>query len=324
MSKEKQQMVEAAILYYEKKHTQQEIAQAMQLSRQTVSKLLSDALSERIVEIKIHNPEEECAQLERALCARFGLQRAVVCSIGAKSEAVCRLMTVRKAAEYLLPILQEGGRKIALSWGRTLQTLVEEFPSVRFCGNTVFPLFGATDSEKTCFLSNELARGFADKIGAEVKYAWFPYRPDQAEDCALLKKTSYYQKINALWEQVDVAIVGIGNAAVLRMFEDVFGYQEDESRAVGDIATHLFAQDGTLIPQYRNALCASVENLRRAQETVAIACSSPENDKVDAIVGGLRTGLIDTLVTDEHTARRVMEKAGEESTRRSVLEGRSL
>ena len=56
MRAEKKLMMETAILYYEKKMNQQEIAQIMNLSRQTVSKLLSDAIEEHIVEIKIHDP----------------------------------------------------------------------------------------------------------------------------------------------------------------------------------------------------------------------------------------------------------------------------
>jgi len=56
MDIQKKQMSEAAILYYEKNYTQQKIAQIMNLSRQTVSKLLNEAIKENIVEIKIHNP----------------------------------------------------------------------------------------------------------------------------------------------------------------------------------------------------------------------------------------------------------------------------
>ena len=59
MNDEKTLMYEAATLYYDKKLTQQEIAAKMKLSRQTVSKLLNDALRENVVEIKIHNPERE-------------------------------------------------------------------------------------------------------------------------------------------------------------------------------------------------------------------------------------------------------------------------
>lgn len=310
MSEEKNLMVEAAVLYYEKKKTQQEIAEIMKLSRQTVSKLLNDALREQVVEIRIHNPLEDCAELERGLCGRFGIRRAVVCSVSGRDEAVRLLMTVRKAAEVLVPVIEKGGQNIALSWGRTLQALIEELPRVHGEGNTVFPLFGATDSEKTCFLSNELARNFADKIGAEAKYAWFPYRPDRAEDCALLQRTSYYRKIQALWEHIDVAVVGIGNTAVLRLFEDVFGYREQSADVVGDMATHFFTADGTVMEPYSNSLCASAENLRRAGQTVAIACSSEKDDKVEAIAGALRTGLVDLLITDEYTARDVLAKEG--------------
>lgn len=310
MSAEKQLMVEAAVLYYEKKHTQQEIAQIMKLTRQTVSRLLSDAVSEQIVEIRIHDPEKDRRELEEQLCARFAIRNAVVCAVSGKDDGISQLMTVKKAAEYLTPILERGGQKIALSWGRTLRAFIAELPRLQTKGNTVFPLFGATDSENACFLSNELARGFADKIGAEVKYAWFPYRPDQKEDCELLKRTSYYKKMEALWGQVDLAIVGIGNTAVLeQMFQDIFGHHGRNAGAAGDIATHLFDVEGNLISPYDQALCAPVEALKNAGETVAIACSSDADDKVDAILGALRTGLVDTLITDEHTTQKVLKRA---------------
>ncbi len=308
MSVEKNLMVEAAILYYEKKYTQQEIAKLLKLSRQTVSKLLNDAIAEHVVEIKIHHPEMECRDLEQALCTQFGIRHAAVCNVSAKDSSIRQLMTVKKAAEYLLPFLQKGKQNIAVSWGRTLHALIEELPQIHTKENIVFPLFGATDTEKSCFLSNELARGFADKIGADVKYAWFPYRPDKEADCELLKRTSYYKKINDLWSKIDIAIVGIGNTAILQLFEDTFGYHEKNGCAVGDIATHFFSSDGTLITPNKHVLCVSSENLKNTKQTIAIAYSDDENDKDDAIIGALRTGLIDTLVTDKYTAQSVLAK----------------
>ena len=79
ISDEKILMSEVAILYYEKKHTQQEIAEAMGLSRQTVSKLLNDAIKEKIVEIKIHNPKKDCEELEKLICERFSINKCIVC-----------------------------------------------------------------------------------------------------------------------------------------------------------------------------------------------------------------------------------------------------
>lgn len=52
-----------------------------------------------------------------------------------------------------------------------------------------------------------------------------------------------------------------------------------------------------------NTLCASTENLKMAGKIIAIASGK---NKTEAIVGALRTEMLNTLITDEYTARRVM------------------
>ncbi len=303
MADEKILMAEAAMLYYEKNCTQQEIAARLNLSRQTISKLLNDAIKEHIVEIKIHNPMKDCEALERELCEKFNIVSAVVCSTSGKGEDVRRMMTVKAACDYLTPILEKGNRKIAVSWGRTIQSLIGELPEMKTQNNVVFPLFGATDTDRPYFLSNEIARSIADKIGANIKYAWLPYLPDDLSDCDLLKKTSYYKKLQELWDDIDLALVGIGNTDVLELFGKTFGYSEKKGKAIGDIATHFFSENGEVLGLYDNTLCASYDNIKNAKQTVAIACGS---DKAEAIRGALKTGLITTLVTDEHTAKRIL------------------
>ncbi|MBQ4543286.1 MAG: hypothetical protein IJA19_03860 [Clostridia bacterium] len=299
----KKQMEEAAILYYEKKYTQSQIAQMMKLSRQTVSKLLNDALNENIVEIIIHNPETVLKELEQEMCNKFGIKNAVVCGVSSADENLCLYITVRKAADYIVSLIEKGNKKIGISWGNTVSRIISEFKNVNITDNIVFPLFGATDMEQACYLSNELARSFADKTGAKVKYAWFPYRPDNTFDCDLFKNTSYYKNLNALWGDIDIAIVGIGNNKIIQNFGRLFGYNEKHLSAVGDIATHFFNQDGSFVELYENTLSASKDNLKNAKETVAVACGQ---DKTSAIAGALRTGLINTLITDEYTARRIL------------------
>ncbi len=300
---QKKQMQEAAILYYEKKYTQQEVADIMHLSRQTVSKLLNDALTENIVEIKINNPEVACAELERELCARTGLANAVVCGVSSMDESLRQMMTVRAAEDYLQAMIEQGHQRIGISWGRTIQMLVSEFPNIATTDNVVFPLFGATDQEESYFLSNELARSFADKIDAKVRYAWFPYKPDSDEDSKLFRNTSYYKKVSDLWNSIDIAVVGIGNSAMLQSFGKIFGYNEKGFSAVGDISTHFFDGEGKFVELYENTLCASVDNLRNAKHTIAIASG---DNKVEAIIGALHTGVVDTLIADEYTVRKIL------------------
>jgi len=303
MDFQKKQMQEAAILYYEKKHTQSEIAKMMHLSRQTVSKLLNDAVKEKIVEIKIHNPEIDCKELEQNICDKFNIRNAVICGVSSADEELCQIMTVKKAANYIQTIIEKGNQKIAISWGRTIHRLIYEFGDIKTANNIVFPLFGATEQEQACFLSNELARSFADRIGAKVKYAWFPYRPDCIADCDLFKKTSYYKSLCDLWNDIDIAIVGIGNREIIQTFAKVFGYNEKCASAIGDISTHFFDQDGNFVELYENTLCVERDALKNAKQTIAVASGK---HKIEAIIGALRTQMIDTLITDEYTARNII------------------
>lgn len=303
MNIQKKQMQEAAILYYEKKYTQNEIANIMNLSRQTVSKILNDAIKEKVVEIKIHNPEIACMELEKEICDKFGISNAVVCGVSSADESLCLLITVKSAVEHIYSLIEKGNQKIAISWGKTVEMLISEFCERNTLNNIVFPLFGATDQEKSYYLSNELARSFADKIGANVKYAWFPYRPDSVDDWKLFKKTSYYKKLYDLWNDIDIAIVGIGNREIIRTFGENFGHEEKYASAIGDISTHFFDENGNILDLYENTLCAEKDSLKRAKQTIAIACGK---DKTDAIIGALKTGIIDTLITDEYTAKNIL------------------
>jgi len=304
MQHEKNLMSEAAILYYEQKLTQQEIANRMGLTRQTVSSLLSRALDEKVVEITIHNPQAECRALETEIRQKFDISRVIVCSVSNRDEALRKTMTVRAATEYLRPLFLAGGQKIALSWGRTIQNLIQQMPILHTYGNVVFPLFGATDHECSYFSSNELVRSMADKLGASAKYAWFPYLADSKEDRDLIQRLSYYKKMQELWRSADIAIVGIGNTEILDLFGKTFGYSPNHAQVIGDIATHFFDENGTCMNLYEHSLCASAEDLKTAKQTIAIACG---DHKAKAIAGALRTKLLDTLITDEATARRVLE-----------------
>lgn len=303
MKDEKLLMAEAAVLYYKENRTQQEIAQLMHLSRQTVSKLLNDAIEEKIVEITIRDPQRDSQELQDQICRHFGIRSCVVCRVSGREDSLRQLMTVKAAAEYIIPILEKGNQKIAISWGRTVQSLIHTLPPLSTTGNTVFPLFGATDNEHAYFSSNELARSMAGKICAAVKCAWFPYMAPTPEDRRLLKELSYYKAMEDMWNTADVAILGIGNTEILEIFGDTFGYRDLHHQAIGDVATHFFNESGAFIQLYEGTLCASVEHIKSAKESIAIACGE---EKAQAIAGALRTGMIDTLITDEYTARQIL------------------
>lgn len=302
MKNQKQLMTDIALLYYKRGLTQQEIANSLNLTRQTVSKFLTTAIEEGVVEILVHNSENDRKDLEVAFQKHFQIN-AVIASTSKNNNELRELATIEKAIEYLLPIFQKGNLQIAVSWGRSVQAFIKQLPSVSTCGNTVFPLFGSTEHEQPYFLPNELSRELASKLDAHIKYAWFPYIPENAEDFKLFQRTTYYKTMQKQWNCFDIAIIGIGNNTAFRLLNPDFKNYDNIKKAVGDVATHFFSSNGELIETNEHTLRISANCLKNRGTKIAIAYG---NDKADAIIGAIKAGFVNTLITDEYTARLIL------------------
>jgi len=111
----------------------------------------------------------------------------------------------------------------------------------------------------------------------------------------------------------DLALVGIGtldeSAPLIR-----YGHisRQDRKRllaagAVGDMCTRFFTPDGKPVHVLDDRLIAvEWDELQRIPLVVAMAAGV---DKRDAILGALRSGCMNVLVTDESTARAVLKGA---------------
>ena len=299
---QKDLMAEIALLYYQKGLTQQEIANSLQLTRQTVSKLLTAAIEEKVVEIIIHNPQATRKELEAQLKSLYGIN-AVICSVSKNHNELRKLATTQTAVEYLSHIIEQPNLRIAVSWGRSVQAVIQAFPILSTQGHVVFPMFGATQHEQTYFLPNELAREFAVKLNANVKFTWFPYKLENENDFALFQRTDYFQNMQQEWEHLDVALMGIGNKRCFELLNPDFAKSTQAKTIVGDVATHFFTQNGSTVSSNEWTLRISQEQLKNVKEKIAVAYG---DDKVEAIHGAIRARFVDTLITDEYTAKQLL------------------
>jgi DNA-binding transcriptional regulator LsrR (DeoR family) len=302
MNNQKELMAEIALLYYKKGLTQQEIANCLQLTRQTVSKLLSDAINENVVEIIIHNPKTERKDLELRLNELYGIQ-AVVCTVNKNNDDLRKIATTQAAISYLSQIIKRENLRIAISWGRSVQAVIQDFPTVQTKNHIIFPMFGATEHEQTYFLPNELAREFAVKLGAKVKFAWFPYKLENENDFVLFKRTHYFQQMEQEWNNLDVALIGIGNNKGFRLLNPDYAEKGQIETVIGDVSTHFFTREGTAISSNELTLRISREQLKNVKEKIAVAYG---DDKILAILGAIRAGFVNTLITDEYTAKQLL------------------
>ena len=130
-----------ADFYFNEGLTQQEIAERVNMSRPSISRLLLEARENKIVEIKINRPIPTAPTLEIELCERFGLESAHILESGISTEEDVFRNLGRLGAEVLNKHLQDD-MILGLSWGTTVHVVVQELRPRRLPNVKVVQLIG--------------------------------------------------------------------------------------------------------------------------------------------------------------------------------------
>jgi deoxyribonucleoside regulator len=311
-------LLRAARLYYEANQTQKEIAEHLQVSRSTVSRLLRRAREQGIVRISIQDSLAATAQLAQALMDRFELRDVVVAAqTWGLPDSLGRKRIGQAAARYLCQILGDGAL-VGIGWGRTLYEMVEALEECEAEARIdVIPLLGGLAQVAPSFQVNELARRLGDFFGGSWRPCFIPaILPDKATHESL-KRMKDIRQMMELWKALDVAVVGIGNNAYDSEFEVLFArYLEPEMKdrlrdhnVAGDLCMRFFTREG--IPQggwTREIMGIELEELQRIPCVIGLAGGS---SKTEALLGAISGGYINTLVTDEPAAEGLLKAVGD-------------
>ncbi|HHY33018.1 MAG TPA: sugar-binding transcriptional regulator [Firmicutes bacterium] len=314
MSFDKRVLYEIAHQYYELERTQQEIAKSLGISRSQVSRALQQAREAGIVLLKVIDPDEDYSDLARALRERFGLKDAVVIG-GVDSPRLLAQNLGRAAASYLAHCVKERS-VIGVSWGATLRevaaALGAAIPSA--LNVTVVPLLGGLGQVAADLQINELAARVATALGGVNFYLHAPSFVDTPEAKAAIMADSNIKRVVELWERVDVALVGVGTFRPPSTLLERGGFPDAELRelrgigAVGDMCMRFFDIHGTPLETSLNDRIVGVtlEELSRMGCVIAVAGGA---NKTEAILGALRSRVVDVIITDDAAARGVMSLA---------------
>lgn len=303
-----QRLVEIARLYYEKDYTQAEIAKAVGVSRPVVSRLLSEARQRGIVRIEVRSPLDEDHELLGELMRTFGIRGGLIVPTGPSEEAVDRGLLVSQAALYVQRLLPEV-RRLGIGWGETVRDViaqVEDQDEQAGARRSVCPVIGSAPSAMQWFQTNELTRLLAEKLRADPYYLHAPAFPVSEGDRAMFTGTVEYRQVSDLWRELDLVLLGIGTYPTVPDYATAarFGDRLKQQKAVGVLATYYFDARGTIIDSPQDyAVRIPLEDLRGARQVVVVTGSGK---KAQAVHGGLMTGLISHLVTDEGTARELI------------------
>jgi DNA-binding transcriptional regulator LsrR (DeoR family) len=302
-----------AELYYERDLRQPEVAAVTGFSVSKVSRLLSAAREQGIVRISVEPPAEERPAIARELSERFGLEVEITPGRERDDAAATRLCGLA-AADLLIPRLPERGN-VGLAAGYTVAALASALPRLSRPGLRIVPIVGGWDTQHQFLDGNQLARRVADRLGAEARTLHAPAVLDTPEMRAALVRDSTIAATASQWSDLALAIIGIGGSPDASPgYRTVVDRLGERSRtdlraagAIGDIAGHFFRADGSFLQDWSDrTLAIPIDLLRQAGSVFAVGAGT---GKAAAVLGGLRTGLVRTLVTDRLTAEAVVRLA---------------
>ena len=305
-------LVRAARLYYEQRLSQDDVARELGTSRSNVSRMLTAAQEQGIVEIRINDPAGRVPELERALVQRFGLEHAIV-AVRPSDPGMRSVDRVGALAWQWLRGELKDGMTLALSWGKSVQSMVWAAQAESPLSVEVVQLVGGLSSVASEITGQELVRELATRLGAQYRYLHAPavFESATARDAMLAE--SSVQQVLELARRADVAVVGIGtvsqgsSAAILRSIRlnDAERAEFEAARPVGDLAARFFDADGHEVmgAVHDRVLAVTLDDFRNIPTVVGVAAG---REKVDGLRAALHGRLVDVLVCDAAAARGVL------------------
>lgn len=308
-------MIKVCDLYYNQDISQQQIAKMLGLSRPTISKLLSLAREQGIVQIKIVNLDTiEYWQLERELEEKYGLNEVRIVREG-ETEEESKDALGSMVARYLRRKIKEGNT-VGVSMGSTLYHMVsqmenlekEESGFMNKAENVTFvPLVGGVGQLRMELHSNSLAERLSRFYGGKFIPLHAPARvSSKSIRDELMKEESVLAAIRQT-KHLDIAVVGIGypneNSAI-----KATGYFKEneidsliERKVAGELCmqfydifgdTSAYSEDNTVIG-------IDIHKLTKVPCSIGVAGGM---EKLPAIKGAIKGRYINTLITDVQCA----------------------
>ena len=299
-----------AHLYYEKDMNQREIAKLIEVSRPQISRMLTDAKKEGIVKITILDKVDSCEDLEASLKKYFNLKDAIVAPTINYIPDMIRQVVGKAGANYIKNKIKNNF-KIGISWGISIYEMIKAFEPIEIDDIQVVQLIGGLGQTSTVLQSSELSKQLANKFNGSYHLLHAPGIVSKKEIADFLKKDKEISRILKLGKEVDMAIVGLDALWRHRSLVQVENLSEDDlqiledKKAVGQTCFRFYDIRGNICDENINerVIGISLDELKKIDTVVGIATSL---DTIEAIIGGLRSGFLDVLISDEKTVEEII------------------
>jgi lsr operon transcriptional repressor len=310
-------LLRVAWFYYKDELTQDEIARRLSVSRASVGRMLDRARKVGLVSISLNADHLGAFEVSRQLRETFGLAEALVipdhqADVGGHHGLNARLGL--GGAQFMSTHLRPGGT-LGVGWGETVSRVIASTSFGAVGPIHMVSLTGGVDAYLPAFLSSSKGEGPAEGEMTTATVIPTPIVASTPELAAALKAEPAIQSVLKQACEVDLAIVGVGtptaDATIVQM-----GYLEAEDvrtlhdhHVAGDILGQFFDAAGRVVklPIHDRRIGIELADLAQIPKVTGVAGGL---HKVEAILGALRGGFLDVLVTNELTALRLLELEG--------------
>ncbi len=304
-------MVKAAKQYFETGLTQQEIATSLRISRSTVSRLLSRARDEGVVQIAIKVPPGIYPELEKSLEQGYNLVEVIVIEThNYDSPSGIALELGQAAAGYLERTIKKNDI-IGFAWGTTMKAMVDAMQPLKVPGVKVFQMNGGLTPQMTDIHGTSLTSNLAARLGGDAYMLQAPGVVDNPQTQQIFMGDAQVRQVFDLAKDASMAFFGIGAIADdtlwgrAGLLSKKVTAELESLGAVGDIMSRYYDEYGHRV---NSSLCQRVvgipiEQLLDIDHKIGVAGGG---EKFKAIWGALRGGYINVLITDHKTAQKLV------------------
>lgn len=301
----------AGWLYYVAGNTQDEIARKLGVSRQTAQRLVSLAMSERLIKVRLDHPIARCMELAAALKQRYDLIFSEVAPSDPASSSTSLGIAQLAAAEMERWLRRPDPVVIGIGTGRTMRAVADQMPRMDCRQHKLVALVGTGKADGSASFYDVIIR-LSDTVRALHFPMPLPVVARSTQEREQLLSLPSVRAVLDLVEQADVSFVGVGslgeNSPIL--MDGFITPEESESLrragAVGEIVSWAFDASGQLLKCDHNDRVV-VGPLRRPTKRLMIGVAMGVARR-SALRAALLGRLISGLVTDEATAEHLLKR----------------
>jgi len=300
----------AGWLYYVAGNTQDEIAAKLGISRQSAQRMVSLAISEGLVKVRLDHPIARCLDLAAQLRDRFGMKMAEVVPTDPGSTSTTLGVADSAAAEMMRWLRSEAPIVLGIGTGRTLKAAIEQLSPIECPQHKVVSLTGNISPDGSAAYYNVIFN-IADKIKARSFPMPLPVIASSPQERELLHAQAMIRPVLELAARANVAFLGIGDLKdeEAPLFVDGFISREElnalqRAGAVCEIIGRAFDRNGEPIIGLTNDRVASAPI--PSCETALVIATAMGPRKMQGIAAAIKGKLINGLITDEQTAEMLL------------------